>query len=280
MKKCLFVLMFCCFAVLAFLIPAFSAGMGGPTSSAGKQAVQKDAKTFAVENIIWHGQSAIEVHDGLSIFCDPYKLSSLKNHSNELIPNPPKADEGSKISPVGRNDNKADLILITHPHPDHLSPEDIKKIQASDTVIVAPDDPDCRKKLTGDVRYMKPGETIIVKGIVIEAVPSYNTGFIKFHKRSYNWLGYIFTVDGLRIYTAGDTDRIPEMKQMKVDIAFLPVGGGPAMGPADAVEAALDINPKVVLPMHYGLIPFSSGNGEKFKQLMGNKLEVLVKQKE
>jgi len=67
---------------------------------------------------------------------------------------------------------------------------------------------------------------------------------------------------------------------MEVDIAFLPVGGGPAMGPADAAAAALDINPKVVLPMHYGLIPFSSGNGEKFKELLGNKLDVLVKQKE
>ena len=218
---------------------------------AGAKETPKDAMKFAVDNIFWHGQAAIEVHDGVTVFADPYKL---------------------------KKSGKADIILITHPHPDHLSPEDIKKIQTPETVIVAPDDPDCRKKLSGDVRYMKPGETITVKGVVIEAVRAYNTSFTSFfHKKSRNWLGFVFTVDGMRIYTAGDTDRIPEMKQIKADIAFLPVGGVVTMSPADAVDAALDINPKVVVPMHYGMIPGSSGNGILFKKLMYNKLDVLVK---
>lgn len=202
MNKILIVLMFCCFMAGALFI--------GGQAWAGAPRVPKDTRTFAMENITWHGQSAIEVHDGLTIFADPYQLTKPA---------------------------RADIILITHPHPDHLSPADIKKIQTPDTVIVAPDDPSCKKKLSGDVRFMEPGQTITVKGVVIEAVPAYNTVFTIFHKKKHKWLGYIFTVDGVRIYTAGDTDRIPEMKQIKTNIAFLPVGGFVTMSPAEAAKA-------------------------------------------
>ena len=233
---------------LIILAVCFLAGAGWTWA----KNAPKDAKTFVLENIIWHGQSAIEVRNGMNIFCDPYKL---------------------------KNTGKADLILITHPHPDHLSPEDIKKIQTSDTVIVAPDDPLCKKKLTGEVIYMKPGETINVKGVVIEAVRAYNTGITSyFHKKASKWLGYIFTVDGIRIYTAGDTDLIPEMKEIYADIAFLPVGGLVTMSPAEASTAALEIKPKIAIPMHYGIIPGSSGNGEKFRNWLANKMEVIVMQ--
>jgi len=209
--------------------------------------------TFAVLNISWHGQSAIEVHDKLTIFIDPYELKKTA---------------------------KADLILITHPHPECLSPADIKKIQTPDTVIVSPDDKECRKKLSGDVRYLKPGQTITVKDVVIEAVPAYNRGFKFFHNKSFNWVGYILTVEGVRIYDAGDTDRIPEMKQTKADIAFFPISGIFSMGPKEAAKAALDINPKVVIPVLYGRTSGSASNAEEFKKLLENKLNVLIKEEE
>ncbi|MCX5782342.1 MAG: MBL fold metallo-hydrolase [Elusimicrobia bacterium] len=218
--------------------------------SAEEKEKPKDIKIFAEQNIIWHGQSAFEIHDDLTIFTDPYKLKKA---------------------------GKADIILITHPHPDHLSSEDIGKIQSTGTVIVAPDDPECREKLSGDVKFVKPGDTLTVKGVLIEVVPAYNIGTRLFHLKSSNWAGYIFEIDGIRIYTAGDTDRIPEMKQINTDIALLPIGGFFTMDAKEASQAALDINPSIVIPMHYGARVGSAKDAEKFRQLLENKLDVLIK---
>jgi L-ascorbate metabolism protein UlaG (beta-lactamase superfamily) len=104
---------------------------------------------------------------------------------------------------------------------------------------VAPSD--CAKKLSGNVKIVKPGDTITVDGVVIEAVPSYNTNK-KFHPKANGWVGYIFTVKGHRIYIAGDTDYIPEMKSFKADIALLPVSGTYVMTAEEAVRAAFSIS--------------------------------------
>lgn len=172
---------------------------------------------------------------------------------------------------------KADLILITHEHYDHCSPEDVAKIIKKETVIVAPGD--CEGGLKGNVRMVKPGDRLSVAGVDIEAVPAYNTNK-KFHPKSNNWVGYIFTVDGTRIYTAGDTDYIPEMKGYRCDIALLPVSGTYVMTAEEAAKAADDIKPKVAVPMHYGSIVGEEKDAETFKRLYKGESHIFKKRRQ
>jgi len=174
----------------------------------------------------------------------------------------------------GKGNKKADLILVTHEHYDHLSPEDIAKITGPDTVIVAP--PDCAHKLTGEVRTVRPGDVLQIKGIKVEAVPAYNINK-KFHPKENNWVGYIITIGGLRIYHAGDTDHIPEMSDIKCDIALLPVSGTYVMTAKEAVAAAIDIGPKVAIPMHYGgSVIGTIADAERFASGLKGKIDVTI----
>jgi L-ascorbate metabolism protein UlaG (beta-lactamase superfamily) len=170
-----------------------------------------------------------------------------------------------------KQSDTADVILITHEHFDHCSIEDVKKLQRSDTVIVATSD--CAEKLSGNVKRVKPGDKVTVKGIEIEAVPAYNIDK-QFHTKDRGWVGYIFTVKGQRIYIAGDTDYIPEMKALHVDIALLPVSGTYVMTAEEAIKATLDIKPKIAIPMHYGSIVGTEKDAERFAQGLKGKVEV------
>jgi L-ascorbate metabolism protein UlaG (beta-lactamase superfamily) len=203
-----------------------------------------------VKDIHWLGHDTFKVTGEKVVYTDPFKI---------------------------KKKDTADIILITHEHYDHCSPEDVKKIQGPDTVIVAT--ADCAKNLTGKVKIVRPGDKINVGGIDIEAVPSYNTNK-KFHPKANDWVGYIFTVNGHRIYIAGDTDYIPEMKNFRVDIALLPVSGTYVMTAEEAIKAALDIKPKVAIPMHYGAIVGSREDAKKFADGLKGKIEVVVLQEE
>jgi L-ascorbate metabolism protein UlaG (beta-lactamase superfamily) len=111
--------------------------------------------------------------------------------------------------------------------------------------------------------------------VSIEAVPSYNTNK-QFHTRDRGWVGYVFTVKGQRIYIAGDTDYIPEMKNIKADIALLPVSGTYVMTAGEAAQAALDIKPKVAIPMHYGSIVGTKEDALMFAEKLKGKIEVVI----
>jgi L-ascorbate metabolism protein UlaG (beta-lactamase superfamily) len=163
--------------------------------------------------------------------------------------------------------------MITHEHFDHCSPEDVSKIQQSGTVIVT--EKDSAKKLSGDVRIVAPGESVSMDDVTVEAVSSYNTDK-DFHPKENAWLGFIVDVEGVRIYHAGDADFIPEMKDFEVDIALLPVSGTYVMTADQAVEAALAIQPKLAIPMHYGAIVGDEGDALNFKKALEGKIEVLI----
>ena len=201
------------------------------------------------EKVVWLGHDAFRIDASKTIYIDPFQIG----------PGP-----------------EADIILITHEHFDHCSPDDVAKVQKTGTVIVT--EKDSVAKLSGDVREVKPGESLTVDGVKIEAVPSYNTDK-DFHPKANGWLGFIVEVDGVRIYHAGDTDVIPEMKELSVDIALIPVSGTYVMTSEQAVKAALDINPKLAIPMHYGAIVGGEEDAKSFKAALEGKIEVVILEK-
>jgi L-ascorbate metabolism protein UlaG (beta-lactamase superfamily) len=125
------------------------------------------------------------------------------------------------------------------------------------------------------LRMIKPGETKTIQGITIEAVPSYNTNK-DFHVKAKGWLGFIVTVEGVRLYHTGDADFIPEMKTIQADIAFLPVSGTYVMTANEAAEAAKVLKPKIAIPMHYGAIVGSEEDAKAFKELLKGTVEVRI----
>lgn len=153
----------------------------------------------------------------------------------------------------GTYKDKADLILVTHSHHDHCDEAKIKSIRKNDTVVIAP--ADCVSRIGGEVKSLKPGDKLTVGNIMVKAVSAYNykrfrEPGVPFHPKGLG-VGYVITAKGRTIYHAGDTDFIPEMRKLKdIYLALLPSGGRYTMDSPDAVEAALAINPKIVIPMH------------------------------
>ena len=199
-----------------------------------------------LKKINWLGHDGFRIDADKTIYIDPYQIS---------------------------DGPEADLILITHDHFDHCSPEDVAKIQHSGSIIVT--EKDSASKLSGDVRVVKVGESLSIDNIQIEAVPAYNTNK-DFHPKSNGWLGFIVDIDGVKVYHAGDTDFIPEMKDFNTDIALLPVSGTYVMTADEAVEAAMAINPKIAIPMHYGAIVGGGSDATKFKDALEGKIEVHI----
>ncbi len=183
-----------------------------------------------LERIHWLGHDAFRIDGPPTIYFDPYQLS-----------------EGNP---------RADLILITHDHFDHCSPEDVAQIQDEDTAIVTV--ASASDKLSGDVRLVEPGSVLTVKGIDVQAVPAYNTNKFRspgepYHPKEAGFVGFVITVDGKRIYHAGDTDPIPEMADLEaIDIALLPVSGTYVMTLEEAVSAVDTVRPELAIPMHVG----------------------------
>jgi L-ascorbate metabolism protein UlaG (beta-lactamase superfamily) len=143
---------------------------------------------------------------------------------------------------------QADLILISHEHSDHCSPEDVERIRGEQTVVIS--DTTASVKLSPPVTVLRPGESTTAGGVEVAAVPAYNIDK-QFHPKDALHVGYILTIAGERLYFAGDTDHIPEMSGLKCDVALLPVSGVYVMTAEEAVAAAKAIAPKVAVPMHY-----------------------------
>jgi L-ascorbate metabolism protein UlaG (beta-lactamase superfamily) len=201
------------------------------------------------KNIQWLGQSSIKISaEKTIVYVDPWKI---------------------------RQPEPADMVLITHGHFDHMSPDDIDRVSKPGTVVVAPTD--CAEKIGKGTRAVKPGDTVAIGGVSAEAVPAYNVNK-DFHPPGNRWVGYVITIGGRRIYHAGDTDFIPEMEKLRdIDVALLPVGGTYTMDPQEAAMAANVIRPKVAIPFHYGSVVGSKADAEKFKKLCEVPVEILEK---
>ncbi|MFH0777544.1 MAG: MBL fold metallo-hydrolase [Candidatus Eisenbacteria bacterium] len=217
---------------------------GGVPAKQGTAA--KKGTDKMLERIHWLGHASFRIDGGRVIYFDPFQLK--------------------KEAPP------ADVIFISHEHSDHCSPKDVARILKEGTVIVTT--ADCAKKLSGQVKTVKPGDKMTVAGLEIEVVPSYNVDK-QFHQKAKGWVGFIVTLDGVRIYHAGDTDFIPEMKSLKADVAFLPVGGTYTMNAAEAVKAADAIKPQIAIPMHYGSIVGTDKDAETFKKKCSVRVEIL-----
>ena len=214
-----------------------------------------------MEEINWIGHASfffVDKNGNKIYFIDPFQLKS--------------------------NLKPAAIIFITHAHPDHFSPKDIEKILKENTTIVAPKD--ILEKIeieeTRKVAVL-PNQKYEVPGFSFETIPAYNNSpeKLKFHPKEKNWIGYIFNLNGQKVYHAGDTDFIDEMKKLKdlnLDIAMLPIGGTYTMEVEEAARATNAISARITIPMHYKNIlggDYKKAE-DKFKVLVTNsKVEIL-----
>jgi len=210
--------------------------------------------------ITWLGHDGFRIQDAQTVYIDPFQTS-------------------------GKNPPKADVVLVSHEHFDHLSLDDLKKIVTPNTVLVAHGQSrdELSKLKVKELKLMKPGDKAKIGKLEVEAVPAYNLNKFRepgkvFHPKEDGKLGFILSMDGVRIYHAGDTDYIPEMKSMRPDIALLPVSGTYVMTAQEAAEAVASINPKVVIPMHFGAIVGERNDAEAFKKLVTCQVEILEKE--
>ncbi|PUA32074.1 MAG: Zn-dependent hydrolase [Candidatus Terraquivivens tikiterensis] len=213
---------------------------------------------FEGVRISWLGHDAFRLKDEKTIYIDPYRIKGKE---------------------------AADVILVTHEHFDHLSVEDINKISSERCVIVAarPCAGQLARVRAKEIKYVKPGDELEVEGIRIKAVPAYNTTKFRepgrpFHPKDAGGVGYVVTMKGISIYHTGDSDFIPEMRGLKVDVLLVPVSGTYVMTAEEAASAANAIMPRLAIPMHYGTIVGSEKDAEHFKRLA--KCEVRIPTRE
>jgi len=171
----------------------------------------------------------------------------------------------------------ADLILVTHTHYDHYSPEDIKKISGPDTVLVITEDATVDGGI--DVVRASPGDTLEVKGVQVRTVAAYNINKA-FHPKENRWVGYIVSMGSKNVYHTGDTDAIPEMEELGPDVALVPVGGTYTMNAAEAAEAVKSMKAAAAIPMHWGEIVGERSDAVEFERLVGDAARVFIKEKE
>jgi L-ascorbate metabolism protein UlaG (beta-lactamase superfamily) len=201
-----------------------------------------------IDSVAWLGHAGFRIEvRGATVYIDPYRVAA--------------------------DAPKADLILVTHGHYDHFSPQDIELLSHDETWLVAP--APVAERAAGRVASIAPGEEIEIEhlhGIDVAAVAAYNTskrdsdGRV-FHPREAGWVGFDVGIRGERLYHSGDTDVIPEMDAVVgVDVALLPVSGTYVMTAPEAVEAARRIQPGVAVPMHWGSHLGTRADAEAFAE--------------
>lgn len=212
----------------------------------------------------------MNILNGIEVFC----------HSSIKI----KKDVTIYIDPyrIDKEYNDADYVFCTHEHYDHFSPEDIEKVMKEETVIITvPSTLEETMKLQPDrskIVLVGPNESYDMKNIKFETTVAYNENKL-FHQKTKKWVGYIITIQDEKFYIAGDTDDLPELENIKCDVAFVPVGGMYTMNYSEAANLVNEIHPKIAIPTHYGLIIGSKEDAEEFKKAVISdiKVEILIK---
>lgn len=205
------------------------------------------------KNIEINTQSSIKITLDKIIYFDPYKIENDKHD--------------------------ADIIFITHNHYDHMDKESIEKIKNKNTIIIAPK---TMKEVIKDIKvkdyiFLNPNEELNIDNLNIKTIPAYNINKT-FHPRENNWLSYIITFNNISYYIAGDTDKTIEAENVKCDMALIPIGGHFTMNVNEATELIKIINPKIVIPIHYGSIIGNIDDGKNLKNnLSSTNIEVIEK---
>jgi len=208
--------------------------------------------------ISWLGHDGFKFKNARTVYVDPYEI---------------------------KGGEEADILLISHDHYDHCILEDVKKIVSAKTTIIttAESKRELSEIVVKEIRVAKPGQKFLIDGVSIETVPAYNVNKFQspghpFHPKKNGMLGFIITMNGVKIYHAGDSDLIPEMKQVNVDVACLPVSGTYVMTAEEAAESTRHIKLKVAIPMHYGAIVGDDRDAERFKTLASCDVRILSKE--
>ena len=202
-----------------------------------------------LENIQVLYHSSIRINKEKVIYIDPFKIDKIYHD--------------------------ADIIFITHSHYDHYSEEDIKKIIKEDTKIIVTND--LQESVSNlinkeNIIAVKPNEKYCIEGISFETIPAYNINK-QFHPKQNNWVGYVIELNGIIYYIAGDTDITEENKQIKCDVAFVPVGGTYTMTAKEAASLVNIIKPKIAVPIHYGSVVGTKQDAEEFISLLDEGIE-------
>ena len=206
-----------------------------------------------LENIEVLYHSSIRINKEKIIYIDPFKIN--------------------------KNYNDADIIFITHDHYDHYSEEDIDKVINENTTIIIPDElltKLLRKGINKNaIITVEPNKNYIVQEIKFETISAYNTNKT-FHPKENGWVGYIIIINGIRYYIAGDTDITEENKQVKCDVAFVPVGGTYTMDFKEAASLINEIKPKIAIPIHYGSIVGTEQDAIDFIRLLHPEIKGII----
>lgn len=191
-----------------------------------------------LEHLHWMGHDSFRLDKPVVIYIDPWHLPAT--------------------SPA------AHVILVSHDHYDHCSPEDVQKVRTARTTVIA--NPTAAQKLRPPIRVLRAGEETEAAGVRIKAMPAYNIGK-RFHPRDAGHVGFLIDLGEEKLYFAGDTDEIPEMRDLECDVALLPVDGIYAMTAENAARALKTLRARVALPMHYGAgVAGTAEDAERFRR--------------
>ncbi|MFN3804867.1 MAG: MBL fold metallo-hydrolase [Pyrobaculum sp.] len=217
---------------------------------------------FLELEISWLGHDAFRIKKDVAVYIDPYQIQ------------------------VG--EPKADIVFITHEHFDHCEPASIKRVLKPSTIVVAPGvAKPCVNKVTQNMLEISPGETRDVGSLQVVAYPAYNLNKFRdpsrgvvFHPKEDGRVGYLIEWGGVKIFHVGDSDFVPEFREVRADVVFVPVSGVYVMTPQEAAEFVNTIKPKVAIPMHYGAIVASRREAEEFRRLVAPGIEVVILERE
>lgn len=206
-----------------------------------------------LENIEVLYHSSIRINKDKIIYIDPFKID--------------------------KNYNDADIVFITHDHYDHYSEEDIDKVINKNTTIIIPEElltKLLRKGINKNaIITVEPNVKYMIQGIEFETIPAYNTNK-SFHPKENDWVGYIITLNDIRYYVAGDTDITEENRKVKCDVAFVPVGGTYTMDFKEAAQLINEIQPKIVVPIHYGSVIGTEQDASDFIKLLHPNIKGMI----